>query len=127
MINKIKSAGIWATDYDKTIDFYKKKLGFEVKADNKQDDGFFWLEIAPKDSPSTVISICSPQKNSGEKPGGFSKIIFETDDIKSTVENLKSKGVNFVQDVKKQEWGEDYYALLADTEGNTFLLTEEAK
>lgn len=126
MINKIKSAGIWATDYDKILDFYKNKLGFDVKADNKQSDGFFWLEVAPKDNSSPVISICPPQKGSGEKPGGFSQIILETNDIKSTAEELKAKGVDFVQDVKKQEWGEGYYALFADPEGNTFLLTEEA-
>ena len=45
MISRLSHATIWVTDYDKALDFYTNKLGFEVRMDMKMDNGFRWLTV----------------------------------------------------------------------------------
>jgi predicted enzyme related to lactoylglutathione lyase len=50
--------------------------------------------------------------------GGFSNIMFDTDDIQATFQELKAKGVEFTEDPSKQDWG--WWAQFKDPDGNEF-------
>jgi len=53
--------------------------------------------------------------------GGLLNITFVADDVEATVRILKDKGVEFVQEPQKADWGTA--ALFQDQDGNKFLLS----
>ena len=55
--------------------------------------------------------------------GGRTNIFFETNDIKTTVNNFKQKGVKFIEEPSKRAWGE-YKAVFIDPDGNELNLIE---
>ena len=123
MISRIRLAGIWVSDQDQAFDFYVGKLGFEVQSDIKMNGGFRWLEVGPPGA-ETALTIVKPYPGQeGVSVGGFTNVVFATDDVKATYEDLKAKDVKFIEEPKKQEWGM-MQAIFSDPDGNVFVLVE---
>ncbi len=123
MIKKIVLAGIWVTDQDIAREFYVEKLGFEVQMDTVMKNGYRWLEVVPPGA-DTALTIAKPYL--GQKDvsvGVFSNIVLGCDDILTTCNELKSKGVKFIEEPSIQEWGM-MQALFEDPDGNVFVLVE---
>ena len=127
MIDTIGGVVIMVSDQARAVKFYAEKVGFDIRL-NVPFFGGKWIEIAPKDSEST-LSIMEPnpqlmppeeleiaRKNIGRNTG----VWFYTSDIQSTYEDLKSKGVDITKP-KKQEWG-GIMSLVKDLDGNIFTL-----
>src|SRR4051812_6544635 len=115
MIKRIKLASIWVTDQDQAYDFYINRLGFEAKADITMPDGYRWLEVKPAGA-ETTLSVAKTTEDVTSKPGGFTNIIFDTDDIMATYAELKGRDVEFVDLPEKQPWG--WWATFKDPDGN---------
>jgi predicted enzyme related to lactoylglutathione lyase len=127
MIDTIGGVVIMVSDQARAVKFYAEKVGFDIRL-NVPFFGGKWIEIAPKDSEST-LSIMEPNpqlmppeeleiasKNIGRNTG----VWFYTSDIQSTYEDLKSKGVDITKP-EKQEWG-GIMSLVKDLDGNIFTL-----
>lgn len=127
MIDTIGGVVIMVSDQARAVKFYAEKVGFDIRL-NVPFFGGKWIEVAPKDSEST-LSIMEPnpqlmppeeleiaRKNIGRNTG----VWFYTSDIQSTYEDLKSKGVDITKP-EKQEWG-GIMSLLKDLDGNIFTL-----
>ena len=50
-------------------------------------------------------------------------IAFWTDDVFATAKTLKSKGVEFAQEPKKEAWGTS--SIFKDADGNQFVLSSK--
>ncbi len=125
-ITKLYSADIYVHDLDKAIDFYVNKLGFEKRTDEPVDEeGHRWVEVAPKGSDTAIILSHGFGSWSPEKVGGFCRLIFGVDDITSTFEDLKAKGVAFESAPEESPYG--IYAQVRDPDGNIFGLLQEAR
>ena len=127
MIDTIGGVVIMVSDQARAVKFFAEKVGFDIRL-NVPFFGGKWIEIAPKDSEST-LSIMEPnpqlmppeeleiaRKNIGRNTG----VWFYTSDIQSTYEDLKSKGVD-ITNPEKQEWG-GTMSLVKDLDGNIFTL-----
>lgn len=127
MIDTIGGVVIMVSDQARAVKFYAEKVGFDIRL-NVPFFGGKWIEIAPKDSEST-LSIMEPnpqlmtpeeleiaRKNIGRNTG----VWFYTSNIQSTYEDLKSKGVDITKP-EKQEWG-GIMSLVKDLDGNIFTL-----
>ncbi|HET6726787.1 MAG TPA: VOC family protein [Nitrososphaeraceae archaeon] len=127
MIDTIGGVVIMVSDQARAVKFYAEKVGFDIRV-NVPFSGGKWIEVAPKDSEST-LSIMEPnpqlmppeeletaRKNIGRNTG----VWFYTSDIQSTYEDLKSKGVDITKP-EKQEWG-GIMSLVKDLDGNIFTL-----
>ena len=127
MIDTLGGVVIMVSDQAQAVKFYAEKVGFDIRL-NVPFFGGKWIEIAPKDSEST-LSIMEPnpqlmppeelevaRKNIGRNTG----VWFYTSDIQSTYEDLKSKGVDITKP-EKQEWG-GIMSLVKDLDGNIFTL-----
>jgi predicted enzyme related to lactoylglutathione lyase len=53
--------------------------------------------------------------------GGFMNVTFLAEDVEATWRELKEKGVEFVQDPQKADWGT--VAIFQDADGNKFVLS----
>lgn len=127
MIDTLGGVVIMVSDQAQAVKFYAEKIGFDIRL-NVPFFGGKWIEVAPKDSEST-LSIMEPhpqmmppeeleiaRKNIGRNTG----VWFYTSDIQSTYEELKSKGVDITKP-EKQEWG-GIMSLVKDLDGNIFTL-----
>ncbi len=112
-IERIRSIAVVVSDINKSKEWYRDKLEFEV-----QDDMEHWVVVGPPGS-STGIHLCQVE---ALEPGNTG-ILFFAEDIESTYQELKKKGVEFTRDLGKAEWNENVkYAMFKDPDGNEFWL-----
>jgi lactoylglutathione lyase len=129
MIKTIGGTIIYVSNQSRAVEFYTQKLGFEVKSNMQFGDNIKWIEVAPKESNST-LSLVEPNrellKTDEEinrvkmKIGTDTDVWFYANDIESTYEELKGKGVNLTKP-EKQDWG-GTMSILKDQDGNLFGL-----
>ena len=111
MINTIGGIVIMVSDQARAVKFYTEKIGFDIRL-NVPFHGGKWIEVAPKDSESTLsimepnFQMMSPEELEVAKKsiGKNTGVWLYTADIQSTYEELKSKGVDITKP-EKQEWG----------------------
>ena len=117
MIRKLKFASIPVSDQDRALDFYTNVLGLEKRVENPTPDGPRFLTVGVKgDEFQLVLWPGTPGK--AELAMGYPppSVTIETDDCRRTVDELKSRGVEFVSDVVEFPWG--YVAQFDDPDGN---------
>ena len=127
MIDTIGGKVVMVSNQNLAIDFYVNKLGLQKKVD-MEFGPMRWIEIAPKNSEST-ISLMEPStkfmppeavemaKRTIGTPTG---LWFYTNDIQGTFAELKAKGVDISQP-EKQEWG-GTMSTIKDQDGNEYQL-----
>jgi predicted enzyme related to lactoylglutathione lyase len=134
MIQRLSHATIWVLDQESAYDFYVNKLGFEVKTDAKMDQ-FRWLTVAPKGQPDLEIILmaitpglaldeasCETMRQM-VRGGKMGAGVFGTADCQKTYEELKAKGVEFMQEPTERFYGIE--ALFKDDSGNWFSLSQQ--
>ena len=120
MIRGVKFVTIPVTDQDRALAFYTQRLGFRVVTDQPYDEEQRWIELRIAGADTRIVLF-----HFGEalKPGGDTNLTFWTDDVEATAQELKSRGVKFVMDPKREDWGTA--AAFEDTEGNRFGLSSK--
>ena len=134
MITRLSHVTIYVLDQDEALKFYRDKLGFEVRNDATMDNGFRWLTVGPKTQPDLEI-ILMPVKESpmfsADKVAALRKLIetgsvgagvLQVDDCHKTYEEMKAKGVQFMQPPADRFYGIE--ALMRDNSGNWFSMTQ---
>lgn len=133
---KIGTAQLWVHDQDEALDFYTKKLGMEVRSDVTLAElgNFRWLTVGPAGQPDiaiTLMAIPGPPMMDPETAGqvrslmakGFAGTIFlTTDDCVASYEDMKGRGVEFVEQPEERPYGID--CGFRDPSGNSFRLTQ---
>ena len=133
MITKLSHATIYVLDQDEALEFYRDKLGMEVRTEATMDNGFRWLTVGPKDQKDLDILLAypAPPMFSPEDAetvralvakGSLGGGVFETADCQKTFEELSGRGVTFLQEPAERPYGVE--ALFRDDSGNWFSLTQ---
>ena len=115
MLKRISFMALPVKDQARALEFYTKKLGLTVFTDQPNGDER-WIELKVNGGETKLVLFKAPNHTPGESPG----VVFVVDNVKATYEELKAKGVEFLQPPKKEIWGE--HAILKDSEGNRVLL-----
>jgi uncharacterized glyoxalase superfamily protein PhnB len=133
---KLSTAQLWVHDQDEALEFYTRKLGMEVRQDVTMAElgNFRWLTVGPPGQPDisiVLMAIPGPPVMSPETAvevenlmsKGFAGTIFlTTEDVHSDYELLKSRGVEFTEDLEERPYGID--SGFRDPSGNSFRLTQ---
>lgn len=114
MLKRIKFTTVPVQDEERALDFYTKKLGLKVFTDQSMGDSR-WIELQVPGAETLLVLF----KSEPHEPGKTPAAVFVADNVKSTYEDLKAKGVEFTQPPKKAPWGE--HAIFKDSEGNLLL------
>jgi uncharacterized glyoxalase superfamily protein PhnB len=135
MMIKIANAQLWVHDQDEALAFYTQKLGFEVLADVTLPEmgNFRWLTVGPAGQDISIVLMAIPgppvmDPETGEQvrelmAKGFAGTIFlTTDDCYASYEELKSRGVEFVEEPEDRPYGID--SGFRDPSGNHLRLTQ---
>ncbi|HUY97975.1 MAG TPA: VOC family protein [Verrucomicrobiae bacterium] len=132
MITKLSHVNVFVEDQERAKAFYTETLGFEVRNDATLD-GFRWLTVGPKHQPDLNILLARPQPPMFSEEdaqallrlvakGTMGAGVIETDDIRADYEELKGKGVTFLQEPAERPYGTE--ALFRDDSGNWFSLNQ---
>jgi predicted enzyme related to lactoylglutathione lyase len=133
---KIANAQVWVHDQDEALTFYTEKLGMEVRVDVTVPElgDFRWLTVAPPgqdDFALVLMAIPDPpvfepetveQIKSLMAKGASGGVFLVTEDCLGAVEELKARGVEFVEEPTERPYGVD--AGLRDPSGNHLRLTQ---
>jgi catechol 2,3-dioxygenase-like lactoylglutathione lyase family enzyme len=133
MITAMSHTSVWVLDQDRALAFYTEKLGFELTTDADLGGGARWLTVqAPKQSDlHLVLASPGPPMLSEEDAkvvrdlvakGALGAGVMRTDDVRATYEDLKAKGVEFLQEPADRPYGIE--AVFRDDSGNWFSLTQ---
>jgi predicted enzyme related to lactoylglutathione lyase len=133
---KISNAQLYVNDQDEALAFYTDKLGWEVRADVTLPEmgDFRWLTVGPADQPDisvVLMQIPGPPVFEEETAamlrevvarGVAAPIFLTTDDCQAAYEELKERGVEFVDTPEERPYGID--SSFRDPSGNHIRLTQ---
>ncbi len=133
---KIASAQVWVHDQDEALAFFTEKLGMSVQSDVTLAEmgDFRWLAVSPADQPDvSIVLMAIPgapvfEPDTAEQvrelmaKGASGGIFLTTEDCRASYEELKARGVEFVDEPEERPYGID--AGFRDPSGNHYRLTQ---
>jgi len=115
-------------DYDEAIEFYTKKLNFDLTEDIYQpEQDKRWVVVSPPGSIGTTILLARASKPVqedfiGNQTGGRVFLFLNTDDFWRDYKDMVAKGIEFVREPKEKDYG--LVAVFKDLYGNLWDLLE---
>lgn len=119
MIRAIKFVTIYVTDQDRSLAFFTEKLGFKVATNQPFGEGQRWIELKIPGADTRVVLF--PPFDDRMRPGGFTNITFLSDDVEGTFNLYRERGVEFIKEPTREEWGVS--AIFRDPDDNQFLIS----
>ena len=132
---KIANAQLWVHDQDEALAFYTGKLGMEVRADATLPEmNFRWLTVGPAGQPDIAIVLMlipgppmmdaemAEQTRNLMAKGLAGTVFLTTEDCHAAYEELKGRGVEFVDAPEERPYGID--SSFRDPSGNHIRLTQ---
>ena len=119
-IDKVSTVTIAVTDQDEALTWYTQMLGFEKRVDQR-GKGFRWLTVAPPQQFEVEFLLASWFPDSVGKNATW---VLSTRDCQGGYEELKGKGIEFVQTPQRRPWGIE--AVFVDLYGNKYALVQES-
>lgn len=127
MKQHITHIAILVKDYDEAIQFYTKKLNFDLIEDTVLNDTKRWVLVCPQGEGSCSIllakAVGDEQVNAiGNQTGGRVFLFLRTDDFWRDYNELLKKNVVFIREPQNEDYGtvtvfKDLYGNLWDLIG----------
>jgi catechol 2,3-dioxygenase-like lactoylglutathione lyase family enzyme len=118
-------------DYDEAIAFYTQKLNFVLLEDTYQpEQDKRWVVVSPPGSNGANLLLArasdpDQERFIGNQTGGRVFLFLNTDDFWRDYNAMRSRGIRFVREPKKQEYG--MVTVFEDLYGNLWDLLELTK
>ena len=131
MSQQLSLVAIVIEDYDKAIEFYTDKLGFELIEDTYQPaQDKRWVVVRPKGNSQSSLLLAKASNDRqaafiGDQAGGRVFLFLETDDFWRDYEDYQSKGIEFARPPLEADYGT--VAVFKDLCGNLWDLIEYKK
>ena len=133
---KISTAQLWVHDQDEALAFYTQKLGMEVRSDVTLAEmgNFRWLSVGPAGQDGIAIVLMAipgppvmdadtaEQVRNLMAKGAAGTVFLDTDDCRAASEELKGRGVEFIDEPEERPYGID--SGFRDPSRNHIRLTE---
>lgn len=118
MITGYCCTNIFSEHANELIEFYKKILEIPIiRTDDDNSNGVYFGFI--ENAPALCIWDC---EKCNVSPTGYQSFVFQTENLDSTITDLKKKGLSLSEAIK-YEWG-TYEVRLRDLDGNEIVIVE---
>jgi predicted enzyme related to lactoylglutathione lyase len=123
VLEQVFYTSVLVSDQDRAPDFYTNVLGLEKRVENPTPDGPRFLTVGVEGDDFQLV-LWPGTRGEAEPVMGRppASVTIETDDCRRTVEQLKSRGVQFVSDVLEFPGGS--VAQFQDPDGNLLQVRE---
>jgi len=135
MLN-LAHVNVWVHDQDEALAFYTDKVGLELRDDVTVPEmgNFRWLTVGPPKQPDvalTLMAVPGPpvfdadtrdQLKALLPKGAAGGLFFSTDDCRASYEELKGRGVEFLEEPTERPYGID--AAFRDPSGNNIRIVQ---
>ena len=127
MYQRIAHITLLVDDYDDAIDFYTRKLDFQLLEDSRICDEKRWVLVAPEGAKECCLLLAKAANNQqkcmvGNQSGGRVLLFLFTDNFWRDYEKLKSREISFVRLPQESDYGT--VAVFEDLYGNRWDLIE---
>ena len=133
MITNIAITSVFVKDVDASKAFYVDVLGFVEHTDITLADGSYrWCTVSHPSQPELQVHLAVPGPphspdmvaaiNRALDEGGMHGLGLNVDDCRKTCDELRGKGVEFVQEPEERPYGIE--AVARDNSGNWMVLVE---
>lgn len=119
---RLQHITIFVSDVDRSMEFFGRRLGFQVVIDHRFEGGGRWAAVAPPDG-TAILAIVRPGPSAKEFSmiGTARQIVFVTEDIMTKYQEWSERGVKFLYPPHKPGWG-GLATSFDDEDGNNFVL-----
>lgn len=126
---KIANIALVVENYDEAIEFYTKKLQFELLEDTDLGAGKRWVQVSPPNSNGTNLLLAQASneqqlKSVGNQTGGRVFLFLHTDDFWRDYKQMKAKGIVFSEQPRVEEYGT--VVVFQDLYGNQWDLLQSS-
>lgn len=131
MNQRLANIAIVVKDYDEAIDFYTRKLHFELVEDTRLSDTKRWVRVKPQGTSDSCCLLLAQAATDaqvasiGNQTGGRVFLFLYTDDIDRDHQNLLIHNIKIVRPLIIEEWGK--VIVFADLYGNLWDLIQAHK
>ncbi|QYH40942.1 VOC family protein [Algoriphagus sp. NBT04N3] len=129
MKQQLGQISLLVKDYDEAITYYTHVLGFELLEDTQLSETKRWVRVSPPGSSCHLLLAKAAneaqEKQIGMQAGGRVMFFLYTDDFYRDYENYISKGVEFIREPAKEEFG--IVSVFKDLYGNLWDLIQPVK
>ena len=127
MKQRLAQIAIVVDDYDKAIDFYTQKLGFDLLEDTVLSETKRWVRVAPHGSAECGLLLAKAVGEAqisriGNQTGGRVFLFLYTDDFWRDYRNYIAQDIRFVREPIIESYGT--VAVFEDIFGNLWDLIE---
>ena len=117
-------------DYDEAIEFYTKRLGFELIEDTNLGSGKRWVLVSPPGSDGSCLLLAKASNEEqlsrvGDQTGGRVFLFLLTDDFWRDYKDMQKNGIEFCEEPRVEEYGT--VVVFKDLYGNKWDLLQLKK
>lgn len=126
-MNKIKIISVLVLDQDEAIEFYTKKLGFQLLEDKPFGESR-WVTVGWPNQRDVALALelatgAADEAVVGKQAGSHAFLAFDTPDCRAEYQRMKPLGVKFLGEPQSGPWGTG--VPLEDLYGNKLFLSQE--
>jgi predicted enzyme related to lactoylglutathione lyase len=114
MIGELSTITLIVKDMERSVAFYRDVVGLKVQLNTP-----YWSSM---DAGNIIVGLHPESQHSKVAPGGSCNFGFEVSDIQKTATELKAKGVQFLMDPKREDFG--WLGVFADPDGYSIVLAQ---
>ncbi|NOH61402.1 VOC family protein [Vibrio coralliilyticus] len=127
---KIGYMALVVDEYDEAIEFYTKRLGFELVEDTNLGAGKRWVLVSPPGSDGSCLLLAKASNEEqlsrvGNQTGGRVFLFLHTDDFWRDYKDMQKNGIEFCEEPRVEEYGT--VVVFKDLYGNKWDLLQLKK
>jgi len=119
-IQRLAIVSVPVSDQDRAKRFYTEILGFVGGRDSPFRENARWIEVKPTTDSTLTITLVTWFPSM--PPGSLRGLVLLADDLDTTYEMLRNRGLSSASVIKTAPWGR--YATFSDPDGNGWVLQE---
>lgn len=125
MPQRLALTALLVRDYDEAIEFYVRKVGFDLVEDSDMGGGKRWVVVRPPGSQGGLLLARAKGEQAetvGRQGGGRVWLFLETDDFGRDHARMTAAGVRFLEAPRHEAYGS--VAVFEDLYGNRWDLLQ---
>jgi catechol 2,3-dioxygenase-like lactoylglutathione lyase family enzyme len=117
-IRSFEIVSVPVLDQEKSKQFYRDVLGFDLLREDPMGPAQKWIQLAPKGCSTTIALVTWFETM---RPGGLQGVMLNSSDIERDHADLTQRGLALTE-IKQEPWGR--YSMFKDPDGNGWILRQ---